>query len=547
MQHSGKMLIKAAGQPVSALVEGSEALGLAGYAVSPLFPARHALPGLLADAVDDHWLIARPAAHLDGNPWDLAHDAAASKGYAVYVEPDLLHGFDPPAPIVSDTLPNSAWPPAGPVNPAWHLLSEFTGFLDVRATATGRAVRIAHLDTGYWPKHRSAPRNVRPELGYNFFEQNTCTVDPGTTGGLNSPGHGTATIAILAGNAVDVIYQGHEFNGDFGGAPDAEVVPVRIGPSVVHFYTSAMAQGLDYVLAPSGDPDVPNPANRCDVVTISHGGLPTGAWADAVNRLYDAGVVVVAASGDNFGPEHFPTRFTVYPSAFNRVITAVGVTYDGTPYVTKNVLGITEMEGNWGPDAVMKKAVAAYTPNLARMEYKTDESFGMGFGGTSAATPQVAAACALWLQLYGARFPLGWQRVEACRLALFKSAKPANGSPSYLGRGVLNVPAMLNPALTQAIEAEFSANQVQPSAKDKVSWFSVIRLLAGAAPANSQQEQMYDAELMGLVYRTENHALAVAMERLANAEAPAMVDVPRLRQLFLQESDMSNALRAALS
>jgi Subtilase family len=115
-------------------------------------------------------------------------------------------------------------------------------------------VRIAHLDTGYWPPQVSTPRHIRRDLGYNFSENNTNTTDPGTSGVLRNPGHGTATSAILSGNTVDLIYQGQQYTGDIGGAPDAEVVPVRIGPSVVHFYGSAMAQGMDYALAPRETP-----------------------------------------------------------------------------------------------------------------------------------------------------------------------------------------------------------------------------------------------------------------------------------------------------
>jgi Subtilase family len=299
--------------------------------------------------------------------------------------------------------------------------------------ATGNGVRIAHVDVGYWPPHDSTPRRVRRDLGYNFYENNTNTTDPGTAGLLRNPGHGTATMALLAGNTVDLIYQGVQYRGDFGGAPDAEVVSVRIGPSVIHFYSSAMAQGLDYALGPSGDPSNPNAANKCDVVTISHGGLPSESWADAVNHLYEAGIVIVAASGDNFS--ELPTHLTVYPSALNRVVTAVGATYDKTPYVTNK---IGELQGSWGPDSVMEKAIAAYTPNVAWMKFRTTSGFDMDGSGTSASTPQIAAACALWIELYGRNFNTGWQRVEACRLALFRSAAPGNGSATYLGKGLLD-------------------------------------------------------------------------------------------------------------
>ena len=382
------------------------------------------------------------------------------------------------------------WPPPGPVSPGWHLLCGFAEFELIRNQAKGAGVRIAHLDTGYWPAHDSTPRHIHPELGYNFWENNTVTIDPGIAGVLDA-GHGTATLALLAGNTVDLFFQGYRFQGDFGGAPDADIVPVRIGPSVVHLYTSSMAQGLDYSLGPSGNPDRPNPANRCDVVSISHGGLPTECWAQAVNSLYDAGVIVVAAAGNNYRlGVPTPTHFVVYPSAFNRVFSALGTTYDKGPYVTY-LEG--EMEGNWGPDEVMQKAVAAFTPNVAWMKFQTTSGFTMSGKGTSASTPQIAAACALWIQLYGNQFPAGWQRVEACRAALFMSADNSIPNLEYLGRGILKVPALLDPNLVDSIKQKIQAHQIVEAPPDSVS-FPLLRLLLGIGPPTNEAEKMYETE-----------------------------------------------------
>ncbi len=386
----------------------------------------------------------------------------------------------------------------------------------------------------------STPRHIRRDLGYNFYENNTNTTDPGTGGVLRNPGHGTATLAILSGNTVDLIYQGKQYTGDFGGAPDAEVVPVRIGPSVVHFFSSAMAQGMDYALGPTGDPANSNPANKCDVVTISHGGLPSESWADAVNHLYEAGVVVVAASGDNFS--QLPTHLVVYPSAFNRVVTAVGATYDETPYVTRK---IGELQGNWGPDDVMKKAIAGYTPNVAWMRFRTTDGFDMDGAGTSASTPQIAAACALWIQLYGGNYAAGWQRVEACRIALFRSADPGNGSATYLGKGILDVPKMLDPALAAQIQQEVQANQVQPSPADSVS-FAFLRLLLHAGPPGSEEERMYETEAAQLVRRSTNQELVDGFHAFMQGVALPPATIARLRQLLKAEPGISDALAARL-
>ena len=101
---------------------------------------------------------------------------------------------------------NQDWPPYVSVSPGWHLADAFAGFEGVRGLATGNGVRIAHLDTGYWPPHDSTPRLVKRGLGYNFYENKPNTTDPGLGGSLRQPGHGTATIAILAGNTVEVSF-----------------------------------------------------------------------------------------------------------------------------------------------------------------------------------------------------------------------------------------------------------------------------------------------------------------------------------------------------
>jgi hypothetical protein len=301
-----------------------------------------------------------------------------------------------------------------------------------------------------------------------------------------------------------------------------------------------MAQGMDYALGPTGDPANSNPANKCDVVTISHGGLPSESWADAVNNLYEAGIVIVAASGDNFS--ELPTHLTVYPSAFNRVVTAVGATYDKTPYVTSK---IGELQGNWGPDDVMKKAIAAYTPNVAWMLFRTTDGFDMDGAGTSSSTPQIAAACALWVQLYGGKYAAGWQRVEACRLALFRSADPGNGSATYLGNGILDVPKMLDPGLATQIQQEVQANLVQPSPVDSVS-FPFLRLLLHSGPPGSEEERMYETEAAQLLRRSTNRELVDGFHAFIRGAALPRARVARLRQLLKAEPDISDALAARL-
>lgn len=532
---NGRLLILH--QPTSRILESVGAalvgpLQLTEYVVEPLFPAT-TMP-MTEDVAGQIWSLAKPTANVQQNPWDVAHHAASQVGYEAYIEPDILHAA---APVPTDALEavagdelNTNYPPNDAVSPGWHLEPGFTGFATIRGRADGRGIRIAHLDTGYTPGHVSTPRHMHPELGWNFWDNNDDVVDPGTQVlGLLQPGHGTATLALLAGNRVDLTFRGLRYEGDFGGAPEADIVPVRIGASVVHVYSSTMARGLNYALAPRD-----STAARCQVISLSHGGLPSASWATAVNALYEAGVTIVAASGDSFyeGLIDVATRFTVYPSAFNRVITAVGATYDRQPYKTTH---LNVMQGCWGPDAIMRKASAAFTPNVAWMDReKLPDGFDMTGGGTSASTPQIAAACALWLQLYGSRFPADWRVVEACRLALFRSSDATQAGMSYCGWGTLNVPQMLEPGLADAIETEYRTGNLQKSAPDEVT-FPFWRLLVGEPPPGSSQEAMYETEVAQIVLSSRNAKLGAAAQRVGNGGALDPAERDQLKAALLAE------------
>ena len=55
------------------------------------------------------------------------------------------------------------------------------------------------------------------------------------------------------------------------------------------------------------------------------------------------------------------------------------------------------MQGNYGPDSKMDTALGAYTPNVPWAQIDCEKIVDMDGAGTSAATPQIAAAAALWL------------------------------------------------------------------------------------------------------------------------------------------------------
>jgi len=189
---------------------------------------------------------------------------------------------------------------------AWHLRDEFSqlgsahmavGFADPDRT------RIAHIDTGYDPSHIARPACILHSLERNFVNDDgspNSATDPNRGHLFDNSGHGTGTIGILAGPSAP-----QNGNQPYGGAPDADILPLRIANSVVLFFTSAFAQAIQYAVQ-----------QKCGVVSISMVGLPSGVWNDAVNAAYEAGTCIVAASGDCLG------AFRRITSSTRRVITA---------------------------------------------------------------------------------------------------------------------------------------------------------------------------------------------------------------------------------
>ena len=366
MQFAGRFLIKTvAPAPVG--------MGAAAAPEFPLFTTALAL-GAAGPTASADWVVAplKTAAGITQNGWDMAHALLASKqdvaGVPIQIiEPDFRSAFPFSRTDVAQVgiaaaaaggdsckqdQPNPDWPTGGF---AWHLGANFSQLLDARLAAgqpAGMKIRVVHLDTGYSPGHQALPQYLRADLARNFVEPDNpfSAVDPGTSGLMKNPGHGTGTMSILAGNRFA---QGG-FNDFLGGAPNAEIIPVRIGDSVVHFYSSSMAQGLDYALAVGAQ-----------VVSVSMGGVPSKAWAEAVNRAYEAGIAIFAAAGNNMGG--FPTTSTVYPARFNRVTAVCGAAGDRTPYY-KGLL-YPGMQGNFGPSAKMKTALASFTPNIPWAEW----------------------------------------------------------------------------------------------------------------------------------------------------------------------------------
>ncbi|MEO6753148.1 MAG: S8/S53 family peptidase [Chthoniobacteraceae bacterium] len=394
------------------------------------------------------------------------------------------------------------------IHPMWHHDEAHSGIAKAQShfEHPGEGVKIGHLDNGLDRRHPASPMNLERDdwkanvVGLLEYAQETARgknlpkpTPPELTGGS----HGMGTSGLLAGGwvAIDAReMKGGRMDGYYGwlgGAPYAHVVPVRVAPWVFSLSTGELAYGIDYASRVRG----------CDVITMSHGGAPTQAWVDAVNAAYERGTAMFAAESDFFSLAFNPFQprgfivpaSPVYPAAFRRVIGVTGVTSDRQSYARNSLGRVLAHLGDWTkwafrgsygadgtnfsllrpmskPDPSQSKRlgqlraqpIAAYSPNVPWITLRNANGRLMADGvdldgaGTSAATPQVAAAAALWLQahrteLVRAGYWSDWHKAEAVYHALLKSAERGkrNTPDRYLGAGMLKADKALQVGLAE--------------------------------------------------------------------------------------------------
>jgi hypothetical protein len=408
--------------------------------------------------------------------------------------PSNADSADKPQELRYHKLPSSAWPnptdKSGALLFAWHLGDDYTQLTsasnEVERHHGDNPIRIGILDDGFSAEQSGVPEQSHLEdskagdaMGMLITNGRYSPQAPGSTGAS----HGTGTIGILAGRKVclpDGEFKGRKmapFEGYLGGAPRATIVPVRIAPWVFSVTTANMAYGIDYA----------SRFKKCDVISLSHGGAPCQVWADAVNAAYERGTAMFAAEGDFYSILSEPIQprgilipsAPVYPAAFRRVMGVTGVTADGDSYAENRADRLLAhpfefwswiSRGSYGPDGSWRTAfgmnekpdkptvdkqgllraypIAAYSPNIPWLVAPTSEETRTDFvdldgAGTSAATPQVAAAAALWLDYHRAEFGAKWntwEKAEAVYTVLLMAAKrdPSKLWPDrYLGAGTL--------------------------------------------------------------------------------------------------------------
>ena len=228
-------------------------------------------------------------------------------------------------------------------------------------TTTGSAsVIVAVVDTGVDAGHPDLNGKITTgaNAGFNFVANNTITTDDNS--------HGTFVSGIIAANTNNVV-------GGAGVCWLCKIMPVKVLDNTGNGSTFAVSQGIDWAVS-----------HGAKVINLSLGATSgTSSLQLSIDNAWNAGVVIVGASGNNAGNADTTDDGVLFPAAYPNVV-AVG---------SNNQAGVRSAFSNYGPELdVMAPGEGVFGP-LCTCNGNTG-TYGIG-SGTSFASPHVAGVAAL--------------------------------------------------------------------------------------------------------------------------------------------------------
>lgn len=302
----------------------------------------------------------------------------------------------------------------------------------------GKGIVVGHPDTGY-TDHPELKGRESPG-GWNFAENNGSPVDPlERRGFIPTPGHGTGTASVIVSG------EGPDGPHVTGVAPDATVMDLRVGDSIVIIDPSNVANAIKYAAD-----------HGCHIISMSLSGIGWGFLHDAVKYAVQKGCIVMAAAGNCL-------RLVGWPAAYEEAIAVAATNIAEKPWTGSSRGKAVDISA---PGESVWHALA----NPANAQ-QVDRG-----KGTSFAVATVAGAAALWLRRHGwdnlvARFSAPNVAGVFKQLMMQTAWQPLDWDASNWGPGILHCGRLLRAELPNA---PFRASQSGGPSSGSNDWLARI-------------------------------------------------------------------------
>lgn len=362
------------------------------------------------------------------------------------------------------------------------------------------------LKDNIWVNQREIPGNRKDDDGNGFiddvngwdFVNNSTDPNPKFTPGFTEDGvfHGTIVAGVAAAS-------GNNAAGVAGVTWRAQIMPLKALDDQGTGNTFRIIQAIDYAVN-----------NGADIINLSFVGYGySQSLAEAIERAYRAGVIVVAAAGneESGGYGHSLDKLPMYPACHdgdkNMVI---GVASTDALDQKTNFSSYGSRCVDIAAPGVSVYSTVVYAPNQQIDGQPLDKYYDGYWSGTSVSVPMVSGALALIMQQNPSL-----KRDEVIKVLLNNADDIARLNMDYLGqmgRGRLNVASAINDASLQL------SGQVN-------------RILVAPASSSSQPIRILDVKGKALAEFYAfginfPYGLRVASGDLDNDGSPEIVVVP---------------------
>ncbi len=272
-----------------------------------------------------------------------------------------------------------------------------------------QSVGVAVIDSGCDVNHADLKGNVAG--AYNSSDYSTDETD--------KDGHGTHVCGIVGATSNNGI-------GGSGVTYNAKVVPIKACDSEGYFYDSYLINAYNYIVENKDTYNI-------RVVNMSLGGDPgdptNKAMEDAIDKAYDAGILTVCASGNEWSTK------VEYPASYANCVGVISLIYKTTVDGSKSA--VRDAYSNYNPSSATATDTGArnisapgsyiWSTYINNEVYgqDVDGSYYVAESGTSMASPVVAGVAALVFAAQDGLTP------AQCKQVLYGTARDLQYSYTY--------------------------------------------------------------------------------------------------------------------